>query len=144
MVVADDSNFATLRERGFVRVANYQGSSTDRRRGSYGYYYAPLSGRAVFNQGIMQNVRHTAGGVDAITGFTIAQTAGRITDRHAVRRLASQMGKESNLSEALMPVYNEYGQVIALERSIDPMQWQRMQPSQHLPRMIGVWRGRQA
>ena len=143
MTVADDANFASLRERGFIRVANYQGSSTERSK-SRGYYYSPLSGRAVFNQGIMQNVRHTAGGVDAVTGFTIAQQAGRITDRHMVRRLSVQMKNEKNLNEALMPIYNEYGQVIALERPIDPVQWDRMQPSQHLPRMIGIWRGRQA
>lgn len=144
MIVANDKEFLKLKERGYVRVAPYVGSSTERTQASRSYYYSPLSGRAVFNQGIMQNVRHTAGGVDAITGFTIAQTAGRITDRHHVRRLSALMGSETNAHEALMPIYNSYGNVVAFERPLNPVQWQRMKPSQHLPKMIGIWRGRQA
>lgn len=144
LIVSDDRNFAELRERGYIRVADYKGSSTERRVSPRGYYHSPLSGRAVFNQGIMQNVRHTAGGVDAVSGFTVGATAGRITDRHVVRRLAAQMRNETNNEEALMPVWNEYGQVIALERPVSAVQQQRVQPSQHLPKMIGVWRGRQA
>ena len=144
LVVQNDSNFAELRQKGYVRVADYKGSSTERRLSSRGYYYAPLSGRAIFNQGIMQNVRHTAGGVDSVTGFTVSQMAGRVTDRTEVRRLSSQMRNETNNEEALMPVYDEYGTVVALERPMSAVQWQRVQPSQNLPRMIGVWRGRQA
>lgn len=143
LIVADDSKYASLRQRGYVRVADYRGSSTQRNV-SQGYYYSPLSGRAVFNQGIMQNVRLTTGGVDRETGYTITRHAGRITEPHEVRRLSAQMQKEQNLNEALMPIWNKYGQVIALEKAIDPVQWERLQPSEHLPRMIGVWRGRQA
>ena len=143
LMVADDSNFAEMRQKGFTRVADYVGSSTERNRPKMGYYYAPINGRAVFNQGIMQNVRHTAGGVDAVSGFTVGPLAGRITDRYAVRKLAVRMQMETNDAEALMPVYNEYGQVIALERPLDAVQAQRANPSTHLPRMIGVWRGRQ-
>ena len=144
LVVQNDSDFAELRQKGYVRVADYKGSSTERRLSSRGYYYAPLSGRAIFNQGIMQNVRHTAGGVDSVTGFTVSQMAGRVTDRTEVRRLSSQMRNETNNEEALMPIYDEYGTVVALERPMSAVQWQRVQPSQNLPRMIGVWRGRQA
>ena len=144
LVVQDDRNFAELRQKGYVRVADYKGSSIERRLSSRGYYYAPLSGRAIFNQGIMQNVRHTAGGVDSVTGFTVSQMAGRITDRTEVRRLSSQIRNETNNEEALMPIYDEYGTVVALERPISAIQLKRVQPSQNLPRMIGVWRGRQA
>lgn len=143
LIVADDKDFKSLRERGFTRVAEYIGSSTERNQSKHGYYYAPISARAIFNQGIMQNVRHTAGGVDAVTGYTVHNLAGRITDKYTVRRLAARMGSETNMHEALLPVYNEYGQVIAMERSINPIQRERTKPSTHLPKMIGVWRGRQ-
>lgn len=143
LMVADDANFVELKQKGFTRVADYNGSSTERTRTKMGYYYAPINGRAIFNQGIMQNVRHTAGGVDAVSGFTVAQLAGRVTDRYAVRKLAVRMQQETNEVEALMPVYNDYGQVVALERPLDPVQAERAKPSRHLPRMIGVWRGRQ-
>lgn len=144
IIVANDSEFLKLKERGYVRVAPYVGSSTERGLSSRSYYYSPLSGRQVFNQGILQNVRHTSGGVDSITGFSINQMAGRITDRHQVRRLARLMGNETNPNEALLPIYNNYGNVIAFERPLAPVQWQRVKPSQHLPKMIGIWRGRQA
>lgn len=144
LTVADDANFLELKERGYIRVANYEGSSTERLSVKRGYYYSPLSGRPVFNQGIMQNVRHTAGGVDSTSGFTVAQVAGRVTDLHRVRRLASLMKYETNDAEALMPIYNQYGQVVALERPVSSIQMEQLKPSRHLPRMIGVWRGRQA
>lgn len=144
LVVQDDKNFSQLRQMGYVRVADYKGSSTERRVSSRGYYYAPLSGRAMFNQGIMQNVRHTAGGVDSVTGFTVAQMAGRVTDRTEVRRLSAQMRNETATEEALMPVYDDYGTVVAMERPISATQWKRVMPPQNLPRIIGVWRGRQA
>lgn len=142
--VAADTDFAKLRELGYVRVAPYTGSSTEPYRGSKSYYYAPVSGQAIFNQGIMQNVRHTAGGVDASTGMTVGPLAGRVTDRYTVRKLAAQMAKETNMAEALMPVRNEYGVVIAMERPMAPIEMERVKRSEHLPRMIGVWRGRQA
>jgi hypothetical protein len=113
-------------------------------RGSKGYYFAPFSGRAVFNQGIMQNVRHTAGGVDATSGFTNGMTAGRITGKQQVARLLQRMNQETNLAEALMPVFDEFGVVVALERAVDPKITAKLNKSTDLARMIGVWRGRQA
>lgn len=144
MQVADDTEYASLRERGYVRVASYSGSSTEMGRGSKGYYFAPFSGRAVFNQGIMQNVRHTAGGVDATSGFTNGMTAGRITGKQQVARLLQRMNQETNLAEALMPVFDESGVVVALERAVDPKIIAKLNKSTDLARMIGVWRGRQA
>lgn len=143
LIVADDEDFAKLRQRGFVRVADYNGSNIERNRSKHGYYYAPMSGRAVFNQGIMQNVRHTAGGVDITSGHTVHNMAGRITEQYMVRRLAARMVNEKASPESLMPIWGDAGQVIAFERPMDPAQLQRIKPSTHLPKMIGVWRGRQ-
>lgn len=46
--------------------------------------------------------------------------------------------------EALMPVYDEEGTVVAWERSMAPERLQAMQPNTHLGEMIGAWAGRQA
>lgn len=144
MQVASDADFGKLRELGYVRVANYGGSSVEYGQSSKGYYLAPLSGRAVFNQGIMQNVRHTAGGVDATSGFTIGMTAGRVTSKQQIARIMARMSQEKNTVETFLPVYDSTGEVIALERSVDPQVVSKLNKSTDLAKMIGVWRGRQA
>jgi hypothetical protein len=143
MQIASDSEFANLRELGYVRVAPYKGSSVELGQELKSYYYAPLSGRAIFNQGIMQNVRHTAGGVDATSGFTVGMTAGRVTGKQQIARILSRMGQEKSTVETFMPVYDSVGEVIALERSVDPKIAAKLNNSKDLARMIGVWRGRQ-
>lgn len=143
MQVADDTEFVSLREQGYTRVGPYNGSSIEMYRVAKSYYMAPTAGRAVFNQGIMQNVRHTAGGVDATSGFTVGMTAGRITGKQTIARLMARMSQEKATAEALMPVYDSAGEVIALERSVDPLVMSKLNKSTDLAKMIGVWRGRQ-
>ena len=143
MQIASDAEFANLRELGYVRVAPYKGSSVELGKGFKSYYFAPLSGRAVFNQGIMQNVRHTAGGVDATSGFTVGMTAGRVTSKQQIARILARMSQEKSTVETFMPVYNSAGEVVALERSVDPKITAKLNKSTDLARMIGVWRGRQ-
>ena len=144
MQVADDTEFTKLRELGYVRVGAYNGSSIEMYRVAKSYYLAPLPGRAVFNQGIMQNVRQTAGGVDAVSGFTNGMTAGRITGKQQIARLLARMSQEKATAEALMPVFDKSGQVIALERAVDPLVTSKLNKSTDLAKMIGVWRGRQS
>lgn len=143
MQIASDAEFANLRELGYVRVAPYKGSSVELGQGLKSYYFAPLSGRAVFNQGIMQNVRHTAGGVDATSGFTVGMTAGRVTSKQHIARILNRMSQEKSTVETFMPVYNSVGEVVALERSVDPKITAKLNKSTDLAHMIGVWRGRQ-
>jgi hypothetical protein len=143
LTVADDRKAAKLREQGYVRVAGYAGSILESRRGSIGYYHAPISGRAAFTQGILQNIKQTASGVDQATGYTTGLVAGRILDRFKIATFARSMNGEPSGTEVLLPVYSDVGQVIAFERAVDPTQLQRIKPSSNLADMIGVWRGRQ-
>lgn len=143
MMVAEDSEFSKLSQLGYIRVAPYKGSSVETGKPSKSYFFAPFSGRAVFNQGIMQNVRHTAGGVDASSGFTIAMTAGRITGKQPVARQLARMHQETNMVESLMPVYDKSGVLVAFERAVDPKIAAKLNKSTDLAKMIGVWRGRQ-
>lgn len=144
MIIADDSQYARLKEKSYTRVANYEGSSAETNRLKRGYYFANVSGHAPYLQGIFQNVRQTAGGVDVANGHTIDNQAGRITDPRAVARaeMAMRAGNETG-NERLMPVYDSNGKVVAMERSVDPVQMQKLQYNTNLSQMIGVWRGRQ-
>lgn len=143
LIVAEDSQFAELQEKSYVRLGAYQGSSANRSRGR-SYYFAPVQAQAPFSQGILQNVRDTAGGVDMGTGFTMgAMVAGRITDKPSVERITKSLANGERGNEPLLPVYDAAGKVVAYEQSIDPNMLQHAATDQHLARSIGMWRGRQ-
>lgn len=141
MIVADDTEYATLTGKSYVRIGNYYGSSAEAGMNK-GYYFIPVAARTTFEQGIMQNVHQTAGGVDAVTGFSSAQMAGRITHPAYVKQLTRRMQRQVTGSP-LLPVFNEQGEVIAYERSLDPAIMERTLDDQDLHKAIGQWRGRQ-
>lgn len=143
LIVAEDSQFADLIEKSYVRLGTYQGSSANR-GSARSYYFAPVQAQAPFSQGILQNVRNTAGGVDLSTGFTMGtMVAGRITDKPSVDRITKALARGERGNEPLLPVYDANGNVVAYEQSIDPNMLKHIEGENHLARAIGVWRGRQ-
>ena len=143
LIVAEDSQFADLIEKSYVRLGTYQGSSANRGP-ARSYYFAPVQAQAPFSQGILQNVRNTAGGVDLGTGFTMGtMVAGRITDKPSVDRITKALARGERGNEPLLPVYDANGNVVAYEQSIDPNMLKHIEGENHLARAIGVWRGRQ-
>lgn len=141
--VADDRNIKDMERKGYTRIADYTGSKIFAGT-SMGYYFSPVSGKAPYNQGIIQNARMTAGGVDAVTGHAIGfPSAGRITQKATVDRLVRNMHLDSG-NEALMPIVDATGKIVGFERSLDPAQLERLKPSTHLAKMLGQWMGRQA
>lgn len=143
LIVAEDSKFADLIEKSYVRLGTYQGSSANRGP-ARSYYFAPVQAQAPFSQGILQNVRNTAGGVDLGTGFTMGtMVAGRITDKPSVDRITKALARGERGNEPLLPVYDANGNVVAYEQSIDPNMLKHIEGENHLARAIGVWRGRQ-
>jgi hypothetical protein len=144
LIVANDNRYNELLQRGYKRVGDYVGSAAEGSAQNRGYYYAPVSARASFNQGLIQNVRHTAYGVEALSGFTDGITAGRIADPESVNHISKVLAREGKSTlENLLPVYDADGRIAAYERSVDPDQLLKMNPDTHLGRMTGVWRGRQ-
>lgn len=143
MVVDYESNEKDLLARGYVRVAPYNGSSLSPNQERRHYYYSKISGRAPFSQGIMQNIKMTAYGVDEGTGLTTGQTAGRITDKKLLNLMRSRLRAETGARETLRPVYDMSGRLIAVEETLDPAQMARLEYSEQLHEMLGVWRGRQ-
>lgn len=143
LIVAEDSQFADLIEKSYVRLGTYQGSSANRGP-ARSYYFAPVQAQAPFSQGILQNVRDTAGGVDLGTGFTMGtMVAGRITDKPSVDRITKALANGERGNEPLLPVYDDKGVVVAYEQSIDPNMLKHIEGENHLARAIGIWRGRQ-
>lgn len=143
LIVAEDSQFADLIEKSYVRLGTYQGSSANRGP-ARSYYFAPVQAQAPFSQGILQNVRDTAGGVDLGTGFTMgSMVAGRITDKPSVDRITKALARGERGNEPLLPIYDDKGNVVAYEQSIDPNMLKHIEGENHLARAIGVWRGRQ-
>lgn len=143
MVVDYEANEKDLLARGYVRVAPYLGSTLSPNQEKRNYYYSKISGRAPFSQGIMQNVKMTAYGVDEGTGLTTGQTAGRITDKKMLGLLRNRLQSEKAGRENLRPIYDMSGKLIAVEETLDPTQMARLNPSEQLHEMLGVWRGRQ-
>lgn len=145
LIVADDTQDARLKAMSYVRVGDYNGAGAEGTVSKRGYYFNNAPTRGTFNQGIMQNVNITANGVSATHGFTQGLTAGVITDPIYVARLSKRInaGAEQGTNEHLMPIFDELGGVIAYERSIDPVQLERLQKNDKLHQMLGVWRGRQ-
>lgn len=141
MVVKNDSDYSQLVKQSYERVGDYGGSPLERGL-TRGYYFIPVASRGSFEQGILQNVVQTAGGVNAATGLQIGQTAGAITNRADVKLLAKRMSRDGG-REALMPVYNEAGEITAFERALDPDMMARLYTGNDLLKTIGVWRGRQ-
>lgn len=143
LIVAEDSQFADLIEKSYVRLGTYQGSSANRGP-ARSYYFAPVQAQAPFSQGILQNVRNTAGGVDLGTGFTMGtMVAGRITDKPSVDCITKALARGERGNEPLLPVYDDKGNVVAYEQSIDSNMLKHIEGENHLARAIGVWRGRQ-
>lgn len=143
LIVANDSESKRLLLLGYQRVGDYLGSSAEFGARSKGYYFSPVSGKAQFNQGIMQNVRQTVSGVDPVTGYTHGLTGGIIAEAKQVQQLTKSRRHEAMNGEHLMPIYDADGQVLAYERAVDPSQLARLNASTHMAKMIGVWRGRQ-
>ncbi|RUX60170.1 hypothetical protein [Mesorhizobium sp. M7A.F.Ca.CA.002.12.1.1] len=144
LIIASDSEHGRLVSRGYKQIASYTGSSADRSLGKRSYYFAPVSGTAIFNQGVLQTVHQTASGVDPETGYTTGEImAGRIDDAQTVQLINRQLSNQVETAENLLPVYDGTGKVIAFERAADPKMLQKLNRSTDLAKMIGVWRGRQ-
>lgn len=142
----DPKTHADLLRRGYVRVEKYKGSRAERYMGSMSYYFAPLTGKSAFNQGIAQNIRQTFNGVDPVTGFSLdTHGVGRIVQQEAVKAITASRGSNNKgQPEALMPVFDQDGSIIAYERSMDPAQLHKLERESDLLKVIGIWRGRQS
>lgn len=144
LIIADDATAGELITKGYRRVGDYKGSGADPYALKKGYYYTDTSGKPAYSQGIFQNIKQTASGVDELTGFTSGIVAGRVMGKVAVKQVLNRLQFETgSTTEHLIPVYDENGSIIGFERPAAADKLELLKPSKELHKMVGNWRGRQ-
>lgn len=124
-------------------MGDYKGAGVE--TGKKSYYFSTVSGNGIYTQGAMQTIQQSASGVDPRTGRTITgTTAGVIHGKYLgiiQQRLRNhQRGPE----EALLPIYDAKGVVVAYERHMAPAALAALERNTHMSEMLGAWAGRQA
>ena len=144
LFIGEKSDHGALLGMSYEFLGDYQGSSSDISMSKKGYYFAPVSGKAKYNQGVMQTVRQSQFGVDPETGYSIGEIqAGRVTDPQAVAAITRRIQNQTFTKENLLPIYNENGGIVAYERAADPDILSMQNPTYDLAVALGAWRGRQ-
>ena len=130
-----------LIKRGYKEIAPYRGHGAD----SLYYYYAPVSGMNAFIQGVSQNIRPSANGIDALTGFPRGTiNGGIIKDNKTVQALVHNFPTaQANKIEGFIPIYNADGRVIAFERTVDLSKIEDAVFETNLAKLMGIQLGRQ-
>lgn len=123
IVIADSTKEAYLLSHGYKKVAKYNTNAAENNK-NINYYYSSLT-PPQFNEGIIQIVNQTAGGVDISSGFSTGYTGGLITKPEDVKRITRFIQRDivnKNIphTEKYVPVFNEDGDIVAYERSVDP------------------------
>ena len=145
MVIDEAAKQADYLSMGYEVLDSYKGSTADAGSLKRNYYFAPVSGRAKFNQGIMQTVQQSVFGVNPETGYSVGEiNAGRITDPRAVTAITRRISKQLATNENLLPIYNGKGDIIGYERAADPHILTNINPEKDLATSLGAWRGRQS
>ena len=145
LLVRDDSEGDSLVRRGYVRVGDYKGPGNETYYGTRGYYVSTVGGKAAYRQGTAQTVHQTWNGVDPRTGYSTGHPTGGAIAGRAAKRITQGMGKVRNnlkQNEALQPIFDAEGRVVAYERSMDQEQLAQLATDEHMGRMLGVQSGR--
>ena len=143
LIVEDDSNHNSLVAQGYTRMGDYKGAGVE--TGKKGYYFSTVSGNGTYTQGAMQTVQQSASGVDPRTGRTInGTTAGVITGKYLGIIQQRLRNAQRGPVEALLPVYDAKGVVVAYERQMAPHALAALERNTHMGEMLGAWAGRQA
>lgn len=142
LIVADDREHNKLVTTGYTRIGDYRGAGVE--PGKKGYYFSRVAGNNTYHQGVMQTVNTSYFGVDPRTGYSVnGITAGRVPTNQVgvIQQRLKTRGNQDG--EALIPVYDADGNVVAYERSMAPEMFAKLDRNTHLGEMIGAWAGRQ-
>lgn len=142
LIVANDIKHNELVLQGWTRIGDYL--SVSREPGKFGYYFTNVAGSGTYQQGAMQTVQHTVGGVNRRTGKTVTgHTAGMINDVVA-KRLAADVNSGVTLvrGQAVRPVFGRKGDIVGFERTMSPDMTAKVMRNNHMAEMMGAWAGR--
>lgn len=143
VIIDLDSNAKNLGILSYKRIGDYTGPHQTE---PMGYYYSPVSGQSTYHQGAMQTVQKTMYGVDALTGFRM--NSGGIAFSGSTAKTfkdSISMSQKDNLREDdyLHPVWDEKGNILAYERSMNPEHLSLQNYDDNLSVRLGAWKGRQ-
>lgn len=139
--VIDDSEYVGLIERGFKRIGDYVPSKLDPDKSKKGYYYSPMDAKAPFSQGVVQNIVSDLGGINRKSNTLADTPIAAITDEAILERYKKNMYKDTGTT-TLIPRYNHEGELIALDRGVDPVMMATVKRNDNLAMNIGSWLGR--
>ena len=138
LVIAYNKDEPKLRQRGYVKVADYKSALGDK-YGSMGIYFSSVGSKAIFQQGAIQDIGQTAGGVDLVSGRSI-HSSGNLDSPYFLRKYSESRKLEG---VGMIPIFNENGKIIALEREVPKeLRDKYLQPSKDVFDVLGIWSGR--
>jgi len=144
IVIDKASNHEKRIMTGYQKVGVYKGSKHESKKHKLYYYASTVGGQAAFRQSIAQTVHETFNGVDVRTGISSDRPHGGVIMGRKARNIHSRMNIVHGVEqkEALLPRYNENGEVIGYERMLDPDQLNVLNVDDHMGRSLGAWAGR--
>jgi len=146
LMVVPDSQAADLIKKGYTRIGDYDGDSSENFRGQRGYYYSSVGGLNTYRQGIAQTVHATWKGVDMRNGQSrVGNTVGSAIVGSKARQVKSTIGRPLNglaAGEYLMPIFDDKGAVSGYQRPLAADKMALLKKDEHIGRMLGVWTGR--
>jgi hypothetical protein len=126
---------------GYTRMGDYKGAGVE--TGKKGYYFSTVAGNGTYSQGVLQTIQQSASGVDPRTGRSVTgTTAGVISGKYLGIIQQRLRSVQRGPVEALLPVYDAQGQIIAYERHMTPQALAALERNTHMGEMLGAWKGR--
>lgn len=152
VVIATAAQGAELLKRGYIKGAMVQGDP-QANHGVMHYYESSEGGRPQWNQGAMQTVQVTAGGVDPYTGRMITPVSTpRLQGGTQVSALAAKRRQQARTGRAFMPngnnmnlrpVFDINGATVAYEYSVPhDVRDAKLEANTDFGHNLGVWEGR--
>lgn len=145
VVLAKVTDAENLLKRGYTRLMPYNTDAADTVTGMHYYVAQGHAGRATYNQGAMQTVELTAGGVERLTGFSVDPGMGAVIRSPKLVAKINSIKSFSKGKHGLRPIFDEKGKVTAYERILDPgVMAAQMNGRDDITQSMGIWLGRQA
>lgn len=146
LILAPLGKDVELKQRGYRLVQSYTPDAADPSL-KMGYYIADgHAGKATYNQGALQTVDGTVGGVRLLQGTSLdGASSAVITNPRDVRNILKRMaGKKRGDVHKLRAIYNQRGDVVAFERVLDrSMMEKHLRGTDSITNSMGIWLGRQ-
>lgn len=140
LVSAED--VVKYKQMGYKEIGKYKGPNNSNLRPMY-YMTNSFNPKMTFSQGLLQSVVNMAGGVNTSTGYSTSGVVMTISNSHSVGQYASTLYKDTGINENMMPVFDDKGNIVALELSANPEMYSIIRQEEDFAQVLGNWWGRQ-